>query len=114
MTLDFDLTLKAASFFISIAAMVFAVIRTRRTAVDDRFKIGSDRMDRHENRIARLEQTVDSLPGREELHKVQLGLTEVKGQLSSIERAMSANRDSMNALSETSRRIEDYLLNKKA
>lgn len=103
-------TLDGVALIMSIGAVFIAVMRTRKTEVDDRFKTGSDRMDRHEHRIAKIENAVAALPGREELHLMELGLTRVQGQLERIEATMGANRDTMTSLNETIRRVEDYLL----
>ena len=53
MTADvIDIGLKSASFILSIAAMVFAWVRTRRKDVDGRLHEGSKRMDSLDARIA--------------------------------------------------------------
>lgn len=111
MIFDLDLAIKVATFLFSVAAMGVAIIRTRRTAVDDRFKAGSDRMDRHESRIQTLEQTVSGLPSREDVHRIQLSIAEMTGSLGRMEAVMEGNAKIMSRLEAIVSRHEDHLLN---
>ncbi|WP_315900651.1 DUF2730 family protein [Mameliella alba] len=106
-----DMALKAIPILLSLTAMIVAVIRTRRSEVDERFKAGSDRMDRHEIRIARLEQTVSGLPSKDDVHNIQLSIAEMTGSLGRMEAVMEGNAKIMQRLETIVSRHEDHLLN---
>lgn len=112
MTVNIDLIFKLASLFsifVSCAAMLVAFFGNRRKYMDERFHEGSKRMDRHDLRLQALEQDVKSMPGREELHRVELSLSEIAGDM----RAMSATMSGMAGSIERTERIvgrhEDHL-----
>ncbi len=107
--IDFDLTV-TASLLLSIAAMAFAWFRTRREDVDDRFKDGSKRMDRHENRIAAMEQTVQSLPDKDDVHAMQIEMVKQTGSLNEMRAVMEGNAKIMARLEAIVSRHEDHLL----
>lgn len=108
-----DLGLKVAPILISIGAIVLAFIRTRRDQVDERFKLGGDRMDRHESRIQSLEQTVAGMPAKEDLHGLELKISTMTGAIQRIEATVASNRDTFDRFVTTMDRVENYLLNHK-
>lgn len=111
MNFDFDTALKLASFAISVGAMVYAFFVNRRKDVDERFRDGSKRMDRHDGRIATLEQTVQAMPEKEDLHQLQLKLAEMNGSLLRMTAVMDGNAQIMGRLETIVSRHEDHLLN---
>ncbi|MGC9368693.1 MAG: DUF2730 family protein [Paracoccaceae bacterium] len=111
MTLDLDLALKLASFALSVAAMVYAFFVNRRKDVDERFAEGSKRMDRHAAQIAELQQTVRSMPGKDEMHDLQLAIERQTGALNTMRAVMEGNNKVMERLEEIVSRHEDHLLN---
>lgn len=110
MSFDPDLLLKLASFALSVGAMVYAFFVNRRKDVDERFKEGSKRMDRHEVRIAALETNVHSMPGKDDMHGLQLQLVEIKGALNTMGATMEGNQKIMGRLESIVSRHEDHLL----
>lgn len=111
MALDLDSGLKLASFILSIGAIVYAFFANRKKDTDVRFKDGSKRMDEHTIRIAALEQRVDAMPGKDDLHELQLKVAEVAGAMGKIGALLEANGKAMSRLEVTQSRVEDYLLN---
>lgn len=109
MILTFDATV-TLPLIVSVATLIFAWFRTRRSAVDERFKSGADRMDRHESRLQTLEQTVKSMPGREDVHKIELALERVSGTMGRMEAVMEGNQQIMSRLEIIVSRHEDHLL----
>lgn len=107
----FDVILRTMPILISLAAMLVAVVRTRRSEVDERFKVGADRMDRHESRLQTLEQTVNHLPSTQDVHKIQLSIAEMTGLLGRMEATMEGNAKIMQRLETIVSRHEDHLLN---
>lgn len=110
MTLDIDTILKFASLAISVGAMVYAFFANRKKDVDERFREGSKRMDRHDGRIAALEQTIQSMPEKEDIHSLQLKLAEMNGSLMQMTAVMEGNAKVMARLETVVTRHEDHLL----
>lgn len=110
MNFDIDAGLKLASFALSIAAMVYAFFVNRRKDIDERFRDGSKRMDLHENRIATIEQTIQSLPGKDDMHALQLELVKQTGSLNEMRAVMEGNTKIMARLEAIVSRHEDHLL----
>ncbi|MGS4945185.1 DUF2730 family protein [Meridianimarinicoccus sp. RP-17] len=117
MTLDLDTFIRIATFVMSVGAMVAAWIATRRKDVDVRFdglaeKIESQRarIEAAEARLSRVEQQVESMPGRGELHRLELTLTQMAGNLSTISESMNGQREIMKRLENIVTRHEDHLL----
>ena len=71
---------------------MFAWFRTRRSAVDERFKTGSDRMNRHETRISKLESEVLAMPGKDDMHQLQMELVKQTGSLDKMQAVMDGGR----------------------
>lgn len=112
-----DLAVKLGNFAIAIGAVIVALVRTRRSAVDDRLKEvqtrlghGDERMDRHERRIGSVEQTIQSMPGRTDLHDVQIELVKLTGSLNEMRAVMEGNSNIMGRLEAIVSRHEEHLL----
>lgn len=113
MNLDADTALKFVTFGLSVGAMIYSFFVNRRKDVDERFREGSKRMDRHDGRIAALEQTVQAMPEKEDLHQLQLKLAEMNGSLLHMTAVMEGNAQIMGRLETIVSRHEDHLLNSK-
>lgn len=107
---DVDTVLKLGSFALSIGALVYAFFANRRKDVDERFKEGSKRMDRHDNRLVALEQAVQAMPGKDDIHALQLELTKQTGSLGEMRAVMEGNGKIMERLEAIVSRHEDHLL----
>ncbi len=79
-------------------------------ATDDRFSEGRQRMDRHDARIARLEQSLDAMPTKDDMHAVQLAVEGMKGQLGIMAAQMGGQKDIMERLESIVTRHEEHLL----
>jgi len=108
---DLKVWVDLASFLMSLGAMVFAWVVTRRKDVDELFKKGSDRMDALERRIQSLEQTVAVLPSKEDIHKIELSLANMNGSLGRMEAVLEGNQQIMTRLETIVSRHENHLLN---
>lgn len=113
---EFDLTV-SLSLIVSMIAMIVAVVRTRRQATEERFKLiegrlvdGSKRMDRHDQRIASIEQTVKEMPGKDDMHKLELQMARIGGTMERMEAVMEGNQKIMSRLELIVSRHEDHLL----
>lgn len=63
-----------------------------------------------EARVSRLEQTVMALPGREQLHQLQLNLVEIGGELKEMRAIMDGNNKLMTRLETIVVRHEEHML----
>lgn len=109
MQFAFDPTI-TVSLVMSVAVMVFTWFRTRRQDVDERFKAGSDRMRALEGRTAALEQTVDSMPGKDELHRIELHMERMTGEMKAMSASQRGTNDILRRLESIVSRHEDHLL----
>lgn len=98
------------NLILSLIVMVFAWFRTRNHNVDDRFKVGSDRMDRHDKRITVLEQTVKTMPDKDDMHVLQIEMTKMVGTLGQMQAVMEGNAKIMERLETIVTRHEEHLL----
>lgn len=109
MTFDIDTALKLASFGLSIAAMIYAFFVNRRKDVDERFLEGSKRMDRHEKRLSTLEMTVNSMPGKDDMHNLEMLLSEMGGDMKAMRATMKGMSESLTRTESIVSRHEDHL-----
>ena len=96
----------------SIVALLLAWWRTRRSAIDELFRAGRKRMDDHDRRVQALEQDVRAMPGREDLHSIQLTLAEMGGDMKAMRVAMKSVAESVARQETITSRHEDYLREK--
>lgn len=112
MTLNLDLLMKLASllsFIISIAALVSAFFTSRKKDVDHRFREGSKRMDRHDLRLQALEQDVKGMPGKDDMHRLELQLSEISGDMKAMYATMTGMASSIERTEKIVGRHEDHL-----
>lgn len=114
---DFDDLLKLVNMAMALGAMVYAFFANRTKGiqekfenVEQKFKTGSDRMDRHDARIAYLEQTVKSMPDKDDMHRLQLEMAAQTGELKEMRAVMDGNAQIMGRLETIVTRHEDHLL----
>ncbi|TMV09836.1 DUF2730 family protein [Ruegeria sediminis] len=104
---DFTITIPVV---VSIATVIYTWFATRRSNVDERFKAGADRMDRHELRLNSLEQSVKAMPTREDVHKIELAMERMNGTMGRMEAVMEGSQMIMSRLESIVSRHEDHLL----
>ena len=114
MEFDFRVTLP---FILTVLGLVYTWWRTRDRNVDDRFKgvderfkLGSERMDRHDTRLNSMEQTLRGLPVKEDMHALQLAMSEMKGEMKAMATAMTGTNSLMERLENVVDRHEAHLL----
>ncbi|SEK33767.1 Protein of unknown function [Roseovarius azorensis] len=119
--IDWDIFWKALGVIFPILAALYTFIATRRkdldarldardASVNSKLEDGDDRMDRHENRIARIEQTISSMPGKDDMHALQLELVKQTGAMNEMRAVMEGNAKIMARLEIIVSRHEDHLL----
>lgn len=115
-----DLAIKAITFALSVLAMIFAWVRTRRQVIDDKVVKVSDkidvvredcreRFDRHELRLQSIEQAFRHMPGSEDIHKLQLDLARVVGSLDTMNANLAGQAEIMRRLEAVVGRHEEHL-----
>ncbi|MEM9788442.1 MAG: DUF2730 family protein [Pseudomonadota bacterium] len=107
--LQLDTTIGMSLVF-SIGTMIFAWFRTRRADVDERFKKGADRMDEMSDRITRLEQRIEALPARDDVHKLEIAMAEMAGEMKAMAASQRSTNDLMRRIETVVTRHEDHLL----
>ena len=112
MNLDLDTALKLANFAIAFSAIAFTWFATRKKDTDRRLDTGSKRMDQHDLEIQALKQTVASLPAKEDMHRLELTMSDIGGEIKAIAAHIGAQRDVMRRLETVVTRHEDHLLDK--
>lgn len=109
MTFSFDPTI-TMSVALSALVAVYTWFRTRGDKVAERLKLGSDRMDRHENRIVALEQSMREMPDKDSLHRLELMMASMSGDLKAISATMAGNAEVTKRLEAIVSRHEQHLL----
>ncbi|KAB6715845.1 DUF2730 family protein [Roseobacter sp. TSBP12] len=117
MTVDVISILAAVLTLLSIANILYTWWRTRDKdvekrdqAIEERFKVGSARMDRLDGRVASVEQALRGQPTREDLHELHLSLKEMQGEMKAMVAVMEGNSKIMSRLETIVARHEDHLL----
>ncbi|MDK3072749.1 DUF2730 family protein [Sedimentitalea sp. JM2-8] len=108
MNLTFDWTVTMPLLF-SVAALFIAWFRTRRQDVDERFRAGTKRMDQHDLDIQRLQHAVDAMPAKDEVHRLEMLLVEMGGDMKAMRVNMKSVADSQSRLENIVGRHEDHL-----
>ncbi|PCH70272.1 MAG: hypothetical protein COC12_08435 [Rhodobacteraceae bacterium] len=109
--MQFDLTITAA-LLLNLLTLAFVWYRTRRQVVDERFHDGRKRMDSFDLDIAALKQSVAAMPGRDDIHELQMTMSEMGGDMKAMRANMKAVADSLARQESVSARHEDYLRDK--
>lgn len=107
--MSFDWTI-SIPVLVSLGTVIYTHLRTRRTGVDDRFKAGSERMDRHERRIQSIEEKIAAAPGQNDIHSLHLDIAKMTGAMGRMEAVMEGNAKIMMRLETIVSRHEDHLL----
>lgn len=113
MNFVFDTTISLGLIFTVVAAAV-GWVRLQNKRIDTRIDVNGQRLDRQEARLAAAEQTLQSLPGKTDLHALQLLLERMSGDMREMRASMSGQQQSMTRLENVVGRQEDHLLNRVA
>tara|TARA_R110002074_G_scaffold278197_1_gene449726 strand:+ start:393 stop:734 length:342 start_codon:yes stop_codon:yes gene_type:complete len=109
MTFDPKIMMDGIALIISIGAMFYAFFVNRRKDVDQRFADGSRRMDRLDGRISALEHEVKAMPGKDDVHSLQMTLSDVRGDMKAMAATMSGMAESIGRTESIVTRHEDHL-----
>lgn len=81
---------------------------SRRNAT--RLEDHGNRLDRLDGRLASVEQTLRGMPGKDDIHGVQLALSDMRGDLKNMNTSMEGNMEIMRRLEVIVSRHEHHLL----
>ncbi|MGK8234036.1 DUF2730 family protein [Roseovarius sp. MS2] len=110
MMVDWDLFWKGLSVVFSMLVAFYTFVATRRKDLDAKLEAGHERMDRHEARISRLEQAVQIMPGKDDMHALQLELVKQTGAMEKMAAVMEGNAKITARLEVIVSRHEQHLL----
>ncbi len=106
-----------AALLLSIVALVTAGFASRRkgiearfSSIEARFAQGSERMNDQARRLDRLEQAVEAQPSTNDLHRLELQLAGMAGDLKSVVAGQEATTKLLARLETVVTRHEDHLL----
>ncbi|MDO9525058.1 MAG: DUF2730 family protein [Gemmobacter sp.] len=111
MTFAFDTTI-TLGVIVTVVLAVIAWIRTRWGGLDTRLSDQSARLDRHDSRISATEQTVQTLPGKDDIHDLRLALSDLKGDMKEVRAGQAAAAEAFRGQAIVVARVEQYLLEK--
>jgi len=108
--MDWDLFWKASGVILPLLTAIYAFIATRRKDLDRKLEEGRERMDRHSARIDRMEQTLQGMPGKDDMHALQLELIKQTGAMEKMAAVMEGNAKITERLEIIVTRHEQHLL----
>lgn len=98
---------------LNILNILYTWWRTRDQNVETRFKAGSERMDRLDQRLASVEQTLRGMASKEDMTELRLGLASLEGELREIRAVFAASAKHGERQDVVLTRIEQFLLERK-
>jgi len=104
------IALDGAALVLSVSALAVAYQRTRRQDVDARFSGLDARLQALEHDNVDLKAVIGSVPRAENLHALQLSLSELHGELRVLGANVSGQTEIMRRLEKTVGRHDDHLL----
>lgn len=110
LSIDWSLSLP---FLFSVVAMIYTAWATRRQGVDEKFRAGSKRMDEIDNRVGRVEQSIEGMPAKDDLHQLQLAMADMAGEMKAMAASQRSTNDLLRRLETVVTRHEEHLLDAK-
>lgn len=98
---------------LNIVNILYTWWRTRDQNVEARFRTGSERMDRIDQRLASVEQTLRGTATTDDMHGLQLGLAALQGELREIRAISAASAKHGERQDIVLTRLEQFLLERK-
>ncbi|PKP67549.1 MAG: DUF2730 domain-containing protein [Alphaproteobacteria bacterium HGW-Alphaproteobacteria-8] len=108
--MDWDLALKAMGLILPVIAGIYTYVATRRKDVDAALDVAGSRLDRLDARLVRVEDTISGMPGKDDMHSLQLELVKQTGAMNEMRAVMAGNAKIMERLEIIVSRHETHLL----
>lgn len=109
MNFTFDLTV-TMGVIVTVVLAIVGWVHSRQRRTDDAISAVTARVDRHENRLTSMEQTVTGLPGKDDMHDLRIALEGLRGDVKEVRVALSASNDASRRQEVVVQRVEQYLL----
>lgn len=125
---DVEFWIKVITFLIAVGGLIYTFFSNRRKDADhkvealeaaqnkkfeivnERLHTGSKRMDGHDVQIQRLHLTVDNMPTKDDLHRLELAMGQMAGNQKEMKALLQGHRDIMDRVNTVLTRQEDHLL----
>lgn len=111
------LDLKELLLYLSVLTSVIALITTIWTLVTSGARKNAATIEAHarrletiEGRLQSVEQSVRGMPGKDDIHAVQIALSEMRGELRAVHVTINGTREIMGRLEAVVTRHEEHLL----
>lgn len=98
---------------LNIVNILYTWWRTRDQNVESRFRAGSERMDRIDQRLASVEQALRGTATKDDMHGLRLGLASLEGELREIRAISAASAKHGERQDIVLTRLEQFLLERK-
>lgn len=112
MNIPVDLTL-TTGVIVTLMVTVVGWVQLRWRALSDRVDAQAERAESHSARIIGLEAAIRTMPGRDELHRMEVSITQMAGEMKVVSALLSGQGDLMQRMEAVVARHEDHLLNPK-
>lgn len=108
---NFDTTITLSLIF-TILLAVIGWVRMHNAAVAKRIDGCGERLDRHEQRIHSAEQSLQSMPSKDDLHGVKIALSDMGGDMREMRALVQGQAQIMQRVETVVSRQEDHLMRK--
>lgn len=102
------LSLLAAA--LSVGTIIWNMLNSGTKRNAERLESHSKRLSDHDQRLIGIEQAQKSMPGKDDIHALHLGMAEMRGDLREMRAAMDGSAAIMGRLESIVSRHEDHLL----
>jgi Protein of unknown function (DUF2730) len=90
------------SLVLSVVTAFWTLVTKSTKPFDDKLSEHGEDLKSHDRRIQSVEERMQYLPSKDEVHQMQLAMTEMKGSLSGVSKSLEVTE-------RTVRRIDEYL-----
>lgn len=95
---------------LSVGTVLWNMLNSGSKRNAERLESHAKRLGDHDQRLATLEQTQGSMPRKDDIHQLHLGMSELRGDLREMRAVMDGSRQIMGRLETIVTRHEDHLL----
>lgn len=100
--MDFGNLAQIGSFLVSLVTLAFVVVTYRSKAANDRVNTLAGKIETLEESVARLDGSVQHLPDQAAIHRMELALEKMQGNLNVV-------AEKLRPVAATTERLQDYL-----
>ncbi|MBP7242946.1 DUF2730 family protein [Amaricoccus sp.] len=112
MNIPVDLTL-SAGVIVTVLLAIIGWLQMRWGALSKRVDDQAARVEGHAARLTSAEAVIRTLPARDELHRIEVSLASMSGDMKTVSALLAGQRDLMQRMESVVARHEDHLLTKR-